>query len=97
MSGGGETFVTQKIKQEYGVKTIVIDPRQSETSVALADEWVDLRPGTDAALVAGLIHVMLTENLQDQKFLDKYTVGLDEHTLPDSAPKNSSYRSYVMG
>ena len=97
MWGGGETFVTQKIKQEYGVKTIVIDPRQSETSVALADEWVDLRPGTDAALVAGLIHVMLTENLQDQKFLDKYTVGLDEHTLPDSAPKNSSYRSYVMG
>lgn len=97
MSGGGETFVTQKIKQEHGVKTIVIDPRQSETSVALADEWVALRPGTDAALVAGIIHVMLKENFQDQKFLDKYTVGFDEHTLPDSAPKNSSYRSYVMG
>ena len=97
MSGGGETFVTQKVKRDHGVKTIVIDPRQSETSVGLGDEWVALRPGTYAALVAGLVYVMLREGLQDQRFLDKYTVGFDEHTLPESAPRNSSYRAYVMG
>lgn len=97
MSGGGETFVTQKIKQDYGVKTIIIDPRFSETAVGLGDEWVALRPGTDAALIAGMIHVMLEENLHDQEFLDKYTVGFDEHTLPKEAAKNSSYRSYIEG
>ncbi|WKD58814.1 DMSO/selenate family reductase complex A subunit [Corynebacterium caspium] len=97
MSGGGETFVTQRIKQDYGVKTIIVDPRYSDTGVALADEWIALRPGTDAALIAGMAHVMISENLQDQEFLDRYTVGFDEHTLPKEAPKNSSYRSYIEG
>ncbi|MDO5454166.1 MAG: molybdopterin-dependent oxidoreductase [Corynebacterium sp.] len=97
MSGGGETFVTQKIKQDYGVKTIVIDPRYSETSVGLGDEWVALRPGTDAALVAGMAHVMIAEGLHDQEFLDSYCVGFDEDHLPEGAPEHSSYRSYVEG
>lgn len=97
MSGGGETFVTQKIRRDYGVKTIVIDPRYSDTAVALADEWVALRPGTDAALIAGLAHVMISENLHDQAFLDKYCVGFDESHMPPGAPANASYRSYLEG
>ena len=97
MSGGGQTFVTQKTKRDYDVRTIVIDPRYSETAAILADEWVAIRPGTDAALIAGMIHVMIEENLHDQAFLDKYTIGFDEKTLPDGVPANSSYRSYVMG
>ena len=97
MSGGGQLFVSQYVKEHYGVKTIVIDPRYSETATVLGDEWVPIRPGTDAALVAGMIYVMLQENLHDQAFLDKYCVGFDEATLPKGAPANASYRSYVMG
>lgn len=97
MSGGGETFVTQQSKRRHHVKTIVIDPRFSETSVALGDDWVPLRPGTDAALVAGLAYVMIQENLHDQEFLDKYCSGFDEEHLPEGAPKNSSYRAYLEG
>ena len=51
MSGGGLTFTTLETKKASGVRTIIIDPRYSETAVDLADEWVALRPGTDAALV----------------------------------------------
>lgn len=97
MSGGGLTFVTQQTKKASGVRTIIIDPRYSETATLLADQWVPLRPGTDAALVAGMIHEMLAGKLQDQAFLDKYCVGFDEHTLPDGVPANSSYRSYIEG
>lgn len=97
MSGGGELAVAQRIRKDFGVRTIVIDPRYSETALDLADEWVPLRPGTDAALVAGMVHVMLEESLQDQAFLDRYTVGFDERTLPDGAPQNSSYRAYIEG
>ncbi|MCI2178566.1 MAG: molybdopterin-dependent oxidoreductase [Ancrocorticia sp.] len=97
MSGGGHTFVTQQTKKQSDVRTIIIDPRYSETGVALADEWVPLRPGTDAALVAGMIWVMLKENLQDQDFLDKYCVGFDEDHMPDGAPANASYRAYIEG
>ncbi|TIC88783.1 dimethyl sulfoxide reductase subunit A [Nocardioides sp. GY 10113] len=97
MSGGGQLLVSQQTKVEHGVKTIIVDPRYSETAALLGDEWVPLRPGTDAALVAGLLHVMVTEDLHDQEFLDKYCVGFDEKTLPEGAPKNSSYRAYLEG
>lgn len=97
MSGGGQTFVSQQAKRQHGVRTIVVDPRYSETAAVLGDDWVPIRPGTDAALVAGMIHVMLAENLHDQRFLDTYCVGFDEDTLPEGAPRNSSYRSYVLG
>ncbi|MGI5951809.1 MAG: DMSO/selenate family reductase complex A subunit, partial [Brooklawnia sp.] len=97
MSGGGQLFVTQQTKEESRVRTIVVDPRMSETAAILGDEWVPIRPGTDAAFIAGMIHVMLAEGLQDQEFLDKYCVGFDEDTLPEGAPKNASYRSYIEG
>lgn len=97
MSGGGELGVVQKVRSEFGVRTIVIDPRYSETAVDVADEWVAIRPGTDAAFIAALIYVMVEEDLQDQDFLDKYCVGFDEDHLPEEAEKNSSYRSYLEG
>ncbi len=97
MSGGGQLFVTQNIRKNNVIRTIVIDPRYSETSVGLADDWVPVRPGTDAALIAGMIHVMLAEGLQDQAFLDTYCVGFDEDHMPEGAPANASYRSYIEG
>ena len=97
MSGGGETFAAQEVRRQGGARTVVVDPRLSETAVSLADEWVPLRPGTDAALVAGLAHVMISEDLHDQAFLDRYCVGFDEDHLPDGAAPGSSYRSYVLG
>lgn len=97
MSGGGEVFVTQKAKAVSGHKVIVIDPRYSDTAMNLADEWVPIRPGTDAALVAGFAHVMITEDLLDREFLATYCSGFDEAHMPAGMPPNLSYESYVMG
>jgi anaerobic dimethyl sulfoxide reductase subunit A len=97
MSGGGETFVTQKAKEISGHKVIVFDPRYSDTAMNLADEWVPLRPGTDAALIAGFAHVMITEDLLDRAFLDQYCSGFDEAHMPPGFPPNLSYESYVLG
>ena len=66
---------------------IVIDPRYTDTAAGREDEWLPIRPGTDAALVAGIAWVLINENLVDQPFLDKYCVGYDEKTLPADAPK----------
>ena len=96
MSGGGNTY-TATLAKKAGLKIIVVDPRYSDSASVLADDWIALRPGTDAALVAGMAHVMITENLHDQDFLDKYCVGFDEKHMPEGAPKNASYRSYVEG
>ncbi len=60
---------------------IVIDPRYTDTAAGREDEWLPIRPGTDAALVAGIAWVLINENLVDQPFLDKYCVGYDEKNL----------------
>jgi anaerobic selenocysteine-containing dehydrogenase len=62
---------------------IVIDPRYTDTAAGREDEWIPIRPGTDAALVAGIAWVLIDENLVDQPFLDTYCVGYDEKTLPE--------------
>ena len=87
----------KEIKQRSGAKIIIIDPRLSDSCAALTDEWVPLRPGTDAALVSGLAYVMISENLVDQEFLDKYCVGYDEEHMPPGIPANNSYKSYILG
>ena len=97
MSGGGVLFTSMWAKKQAGVKIVVIDPRQSDSVVTLADEWLAPRPGTDAALVAGMAHTMVTENLHDQAFLDTHCQGFDEAHMPAGVPAGNSYRSYLMG
>jgi anaerobic selenocysteine-containing dehydrogenase len=50
--------------QQRGGKVVVVDPRRSRTAEQ-ADEWVSIRPGTDALLLAALANVMLAEGLAD--------------------------------
>ena len=97
MSGGGVTYYLEQARQKSNARMIIIDPRYTDTGAGREDEWIPIRPGTDAALVNGLAYVMITENLVDQAFLDKYCVGYDEKTLPASAPKNGHYKAYILG
>jgi DmsA/YnfE family anaerobic dimethyl sulfoxide reductase A subunit len=96
-SGIGQSWELACAFNEGKVRTIRIDPIYSDSMLGKEDEWVPIRPGTDAALVEGIAHVLITENMVDQDFLDKYCVGYDEKTLPAGAPKNSDYKSYILG
>ena len=95
--GGGKVYYIQQLKEQSNVKLIVIDPRYSDTTVAVADQWIPIRPGTDAALVSAMAYVMITEDLHDQEFLDTYCVGFDEEHMPEDVPSGLSYKSYIMG
>ena len=97
MSGGGITYYLEQARERSNARMIVIDPRYTDTAAGREDEWIPIRPGTDAALVAGLAHVLISENLVDQPFLDRYCVGYDEKTLPADAPKNGHYKAYILG
>ncbi|MCF8075361.1 MAG: molybdopterin-dependent oxidoreductase [Desulfotignum sp.] len=55
-----------------GTQLLVIDPRCTWIA-SRAKLWLQLRPGTDAALALGFIHVILKENLWDQSFVEKWT------------------------
>ena len=97
MSGGGEIFEHVTAVRKSGVRTIIIDPRYTDTMLGKEDEWLSIRPGTDAALVEGIAYVLITENLVDQAFLDTYCQGYDEKTLPEGAPANGHYKAHILG
>jgi len=63
--------------REKGATIVVVDPFKSETSQQ-ADLHIQPYPGTDSALALGLMHVILGEGLQDQDYIDRYTLGIDE-------------------
>ena len=60
-----------------GAKIIVVDPRRSGSAV-LADRWLRVRPGCDLALLLGIAHVLIIEDLYDRDFVARYTTGFDE-------------------
>lgn len=97
MSGGGVTYYVEQARERSNARMILIDPRYNDTGVGREDEWIPIRPGTDGALAAALAYVLITEDMVDQAFLDKYCVGYVEKTLPASAPKNSHYKAYILG
>ncbi len=61
-----------------GTQYIVIDPKYSETAARLADHWLKLRPGTDAALALGWLNVIIEENLYDRNFVENWCHGFDQ-------------------
>ncbi len=97
MSGGGTIRDLVVARQKSGIRIIVIDPRHTDTAAGFADEWIPIRPGTDAALVGGLAHVLITENLIDQDFLDSHCLGYDQNTMPEDIPPGNSYMDYILG
>ncbi len=62
---------------DQGGHLIVVDPRRTELA-RKADIWLQVRPGADAALVLGLLHVVIFEGLYDADFVANWTVGFDE-------------------
>jgi len=65
-------FVRQA--RERGAPVIAIDPIRTRTAEQ-CDEWLPIRPGTDAALALAMMHVLFAEKLEDRDYLERYTLG----------------------
>ncbi|WP_461211306.1 DMSO/selenate family reductase complex A subunit [Desulfocurvus sp. DL9XJH121] len=95
--GGGLQYEILEAKKKGATRIIVIDPRYTDTCVTIADEWIPIRPGTDAALASAIAYVLMAEGMVDTQFLNTHCVGYDAATLPEGAPENSSYSDYILG
>ena len=74
--------------KEKGATTICIDPLRTRTAAA-CDEHIPIRPGTDAALALGIMHVLFRDGLHNMQYLDEMTVGwqeLREQVIRDYSP-----------
>ena len=65
------------VARKKGAKLIVIDPRRTP-SAKEADIHIQPRPGTDGALLLGMLHTIITEGLYDKEFVNNWTVGFDK-------------------
>ncbi|MBX7218510.1 MAG: molybdopterin-dependent oxidoreductase [Blastocatellia bacterium] len=65
-----------EIQKDPNRKMIVIDPRRTETA-ALADLYLQVRPGTDAFLLGAILAVMVREDWVDHEFLAARTTGFE--------------------
>jgi len=63
--------------KKHGAKLIVVDPARTR-SASMADVWLPVRPGTDSALLLGMIRVVVDEELYDKDFVDKWCYGFDD-------------------
>ncbi len=61
---------------DNGLSLIVINPNR--TPLAKRGIHIQIRPGTDCALALGMLNVIISENLYDKEFIEKYTVGFDK-------------------
>ncbi len=66
-----------KARKSRGAKLVVIDPYRTPTA-EIADLHLAVRPGTDAALACGVMHVLFKEGYADREYMAKYTDAPDE-------------------
>ena len=71
--------------KEKGCRVVSVDPRYTDTTAMFADEWIPIKPSTDAAMLIAMAYVMVREKLHDQAFLDQYTLGFEK------------YKDYLLG
>ncbi len=76
---GTNPFVVMRRRKAEGMKLIVIDPRRTELA-GFADIHLQIRPGEDPTLLAGMIRIVLEEGLQDHEFCDRWVSQLGELT-----------------
>jgi anaerobic dimethyl sulfoxide reductase subunit A len=85
------------LAHENGARVVCIDPRHSISAAALADEWIPIRPGTDAAMMSAMAYIMLVEKLYDADFVSTHCIGWDASQMPTGLEGVESYTDYLLG
>jgi biotin/methionine sulfoxide reductase len=83
-----------------GTQFTNVSPLRSDLDASLNPQWLALRPGTDVALMLGLIHTLTNEGLHDERFLNHYCVGWDRLAdyvagATDGVPKDAGWAAQI--
>ena len=63
--------------RERGAKVIVVDPRITPIA-RTCDVFLPVKPGRDAALFNGILHLMIEHDWLDHDFIERWTVGFED-------------------
>lgn len=67
----------RELRKDAARTMVVVDPNRTETA-RQADIHLQLRPGTDAFLLAAMLAIILREGLHDREFIARHCTGFDE-------------------
>ena len=73
----GLFMMDMKKALKAGAKLIVVDPKGIPLAKK-ADHWLQVRPGTDVALILGMINYIIKKELYDKDFVKNWTFGFDQ-------------------
>ena len=85
-----------------GVEIVAIDPRRTLTVKTLATEWIPIYPGTDSAMMAAILHTIITRGHVDRGFVERYSYGFGELEAyiigrSDGVPKTPQWAEGICG
>ncbi len=88
--------------KERGIKIISVDPRYTVSAATFASQWIPIIPGTDSAMMIAMAYVIIKGNLQNQTFLDTYTVGFNQFKdyllgVEDGIAKTPNWAESITG
>ena len=84
----------------HGVEVINISPNREDGPQVAAPEWINIRPGTDTALLLALVHTLVTKDLHDKEFLARYCTGFERACAyvmgdNDGQPKDADWAAAI--
>jgi biotin/methionine sulfoxide reductase len=84
------------------VEFINISPARDNTPDLLKADWLPIVPNTDTAMMLGLAHVLVSEDLHDKRFLALYCEGFKPFRRylmgeADGVPKDAAWASRICG
>lgn len=98
MSGSAmQHLITQVKLQNPEASIMVVDPMLSDTAVGVANQWIPLRPGTDMALVSGMLHHLLTEGKLDEALIREKFIGFYSDTFLEDVKQGEPTDTIFMG
>lgn len=103
--GGQGTHHTQdwmRKAHRNGTEFLNVGPLRDDLHSGVSPRWQPIRPGTDVALMLGLIHTLISADLIDKSFVDTYVHGWDRFAdyvigQTDGIPKSAEWASKITG
>ena len=85
-----------------GCRFVLVGPLRDDLPQEAHAEWISSEPGSDTALMLALVHTLVSENLHDRAFLDRYTEGwpvFEPYLLGtvDGQPKDADWAAPLTG
>ena len=102
--GAGRHVVREALARchERGVEFVNVSPVRPDAADFLDARWLALRPGTDAAVLLGLAHTVLSLGRHDRAFLASHCVGFERFRAylegeVDGEPKDAAWAAAISG